>query len=228
MNRSKIIFLVFILFPLAVFGQFNTILPKKVEQKDTEKLQFVPENKIKKEKQQAEKTPVFGIFEKESGNKEQENSYKTRPYVSLPIDTLIVTSEYGNRKHPITGKQGKHKGIDLKANNDYIYSVMPGKVIKTGNDKLLGKYIEVEHGDFRTIYGHLQSFLVNAKQAVEAGQPIAISGNTGMSTGEHLHFGMKFKDMYIDPAPVLNYIYDLIDYVKGDLSKQIDAEIRNK
>lgn len=52
-------------------------------------------------------------------------------------------------------------------------------VVKTGKNKGLGNYVEVRHGDFTSIYGHLYSVLVNAKQAVEAGQPIGISGSTG-------------------------------------------------
>jgi murein DD-endopeptidase MepM/ murein hydrolase activator NlpD len=152
--------------------------------------------------------------------------YRARRYLALPIDSMQISSPFGMREHPIDGKRKQHQGIDLRANNDYVYSVMPGKVTKAGKDRKLGNYIEIEHGDFKTIYGHLQTVLVNIKQSVEAGQPIAISGNSGASTGEHLHFGMKFKDMYIDPAPVLNYIYDLISFVKTDLSRQIESKLR--
>lgn len=219
MNKRQLIILFMLLVASAkAYCQFNTVLPKKEEVKVQPQL---ASNEVRAEKQEAE-IPVIN----DALAEKRKELYKTRQYLSLPIDSLQVTSPYGMRKHPIDGKMKEHKGIDLRANNDYVYSVMPGKVTKAGKDKKLGNYIEIEHGDFKTIYGHLQTILVNAKQAVEAGQPIAISGNTGNSTGEHLHFGMKFQDTYIDPAPVLNYIYDLINFVKTDLSKQIDSELR--
>ena len=154
--------------------------------------------------------------------------WKQRRYLSLPIDSMVITSHYGKRKDPFTGKIANHRGIDLKGNNDYVYSIMPGMVVKTGKNKGLGNYVEVRHGDFTSIYGHLYSVLVNAKQAVEAGQPIGISGSTGRSTGEHLHFQMEYKDKTIDPKPILDYINEVIRTVKGQISQQIDNELRRK
>ena len=154
--------------------------------------------------------------------------WKQRRYLSLPIDSMVITSHYGKRKDPFTGKTANHRGIDLKGNNDYVYSIMPGMVVKTGKNKGLGNYVEVRHGDFTSIYGHLYSVLVNAKQAVEAGQPIGISGSTGRSTGEHLHFQMEYKDKTIDPKPILDYINEVIRTVKGQISQQIDNELRRK
>lgn len=219
-KRQLIILLMLLVASTKAYSQFNTVLPKKEEVKVQPQL---ASNEVRAEKQEAE-IPVIN----DALAEKRKELYKTRRYLSLPIDSMQVTSGYGMRKHPIDGKMKEHKGIDLRANNDYVYSVMPGKVTKAGKDKKLGNYIEIEHGDFKTVYGHVQTILVNAKQAVEAGQPIAISGNTGNSTGEHLHFGMKFQDTYIDPAPVLNYIYDLINFVKTDLSRQIDSELRKK
>jgi murein DD-endopeptidase MepM/ murein hydrolase activator NlpD len=220
MNKRQLFFLLFFLLSSKAYCQFNTILPKKEEMKVQPQLVTASE----KDKNNAMELPVIN----DALEEQRKTLYQTRKYLSLPIDSMVITSSYGMRTHPIDGKAKQHKGIDLRANNDYVYSVMPGKVTKTGKDKKLGNHIEIEHGDFRTIYGHLQTILVNVKQAVEAGQPIAISGNTGNSTGEHLHFGMKYNDIYIDPQPVLQYIYDLIHFVKTDLSKQIDAELRRK
>ena len=220
MNKRHSFFLLLLLILISskTYGQFNTILPKKEEAKVQPQLAT---NEVREEKAQAE-LPVIN----DALTEERKELYRTRRYLALPIDSLQITSPYGMREHPIDGGKKQHQGIDLRANNDYIYSVMPGKVTKSGKDKKLGNYIEIEHGDFKTIYGHLQTILVNIKQSVEAGQPIAISGNSGASTGEHLHFGMKYNDIYIDPQPVLRYIYDLINFVKTDLSKQIDTELR--
>lgn len=219
MNKRQLFLLLLLLMMISkAYCQFNTVLPKK------EEVKVQPQLVANGAREENTRFPVIN----DALAEKRQELYKARRYLSLPIDSMQVTSNYGMRQHPIDGSVKEHKGIDLIANNDYVYSIMPGKVTKAGKDKKIGNYIEIEHGDFKTIYGHLQSILVNAKQSVEAGQPIAISGNSGASTGEHLHFGMKFQDVYIDPAPVLNYIYDLITFVKTDLSKQIDSELRRK
>ena len=65
--------------------------------------------------------------------------WKQRRYLSLPIDSMVITSHYGKRKDPFTGKIANHRGIDLKGNNDYVYSIMPGMVVKTGkNNRVCG------------------------------------------------------------------------------------------
>lgn len=113
-----------------------------------------------------------------------------------------------------------------------MHSLFSGKDrdLKIQRQRVLyrGLTVEVRHGDFTSIYGHLYSVLVNAKQAVEAGQPIGISGSTGRSTGEHLHFQMEYKDKTIDPKPILDYINEVIRTVKGQISQQIDNELRRK
>ena len=103
-------------------------------------------------------------------------------------------------------------------------------VLATTENKLIEEKEKavVVNDALTSIYGHLYSVLVNAKQAVEAGQPIGISGSTGRSTGEHLHFQMEYKDKTIDPKPILDYINEVIRTVKGQISQQIDNELRRK
>ncbi|MDL2297289.1 M23 family metallopeptidase [Bacteroidales bacterium OttesenSCG-928-B11] len=219
MNKSRLFLIIILLGVTKSNAQFNSIYPKTNENK-------VPTKSILQRnqgKENAERIPVIDSLEEK-----RKAMYNARKNVSLPIDNLHVTSPYGLREHPIDGKMKEHKGVDLRANNDYIYSVMPGKVIRLGNDKKLGKYIEIDHGDFKTIYGHLQTISVKVKQSVSAGQIIAISGNTGNSTGEHLHFGLKYNNVYIDPVPFLDYVKTLIDWVRTDLSRQIDATLKKE
>ena len=199
-------------------------LVRRLQKKDIPKAEPVlatTENKLIEEKEKA-------VVVNDALTTERLAYWKQRRYLSLPIDSMVITSHYGKRKDPFTGKIANHRGIDLKGNNDYVYSIMPGMVVKTGKNKGLGNYVEVRHGDFTSIYGHLYSVLVNAKQAVEAGQPIGISGSTGRSTGEHLHFQMEYKDKTIDPKPILDYINEVIRTVKGQISQQIDNELRRK
>jgi murein DD-endopeptidase MepM/ murein hydrolase activator NlpD len=130
-------------------------------------------------------------------------------HLALPVDEPAINSPYGYRTDPISGKRKFHRGVDMKADFNCVYSVMPGKVVKSGRNRELGEFVQVEHGEFMTTYGHLFQRLVNAKEAVEAGQVLGISGSSGRSTGEHLHFAMSFKGKSIDPMPILNYIRQL-------------------
>ena len=105
-----------------------------------------------------------------------------------------VTSEFGNRIHPITGKKSFHGGIDLgKAEGTTVHAVLDGTVMlvryaTTG----YGYHILVDHGgNFVTLYAHNSKLLVAEGQAVTAGQPIAEVGTTGNSTGNHLHFEIR-------------------------------------
>lgn len=119
--------------------------------------------------------------------------------ISLPLDHLTLTSSYGWRIHPVTGKPDFHRGVDLAARNDPVYSIMDGTVSSTGTDPILGIFIRVDHGDIRSIYGHLSLALVQNGQPVLAGQPIGVTGSTGRATGEHLHFSIKSGHRYIHP-----------------------------
>ena len=157
---------------------------------------------------------------------EKFNRYRQREFVSLPLDTCIVTSSFGKRSAPTKNASNNHNGVDLRCNGDYVYSILPGEVSKRGYAQKIGNYVEINHGDFRTIYGHLHSFLVKIHEAVEAGQPIAISGNTGNSTGPHLHFGVKYNKQYIDPQPILNYIQSFSETVRNEISQDIANELK--
>ena len=201
-----------LIFSVNGYCQFNTVLQKKDIPK-AEPVLATTENKLIEEKEKA-------VVVNDALTTERLAYWKQRRYLSLPIDSMVITSHYGKRKDPFTGKIANHRGIDLKGNNDYVYSIMPGMVVKNRKKtKGLGNYVEVRHGDFTSIYGHLYSVLVNAKQAVEAGQPIGISGSTGRSTGEHLHFSKLgiTKDKTIDPKPILDYINEVIRTVKGQI-----------
>lgn len=218
MNKKGFLFALFSLFSISCYSQFNTISPKKAKTETTPVI-ATTENRLIEEEKQA---PIIN----DAVYKERRAYWQQRRYLSLPIDSMIITSNYGKRTDPITGKEATHKGVDLKGNNDYVYSIMPGKVTKTGKNKALGNYVVIKHGDFESTYGHLYNVLIDAKQAVEAGQPIGTSGNTGRSTGEHLHFGIKYKNEIVDPKPILDYIQSVISSVKGEISSQIDNELR--
>ena len=126
-----------------------------------------------------------------------------RHYV-MPIRGNYVTSHYGYR--PQFGRT--HKGIDLRAAvGDTVYSAFSGRVRLTRFERGgYGFYVIVRHENgLETVYGHLSRFLVKPDQYVKAGQPIALSGNTGRSTGPHLHFETRFMGYAINPEAIFDF-----------------------
>ena len=124
----------------------------------------------------------------------------------LPLDTLIVTSPYGYRIDPFTRKRKMHSGMDFRASSDKVYAMMPGKVLKVGYDKVSGNYITLQHGSITVSYCHLSEVLKNKNELVTVGEVVGITGNTGRSTGEHLHLTCRYKTKIINPEILLRFI----------------------
>lgn len=104
-----------------------------------------------------------------------------------------VTSEFGMRVHPVTGQRKLHAGIDIaNSSGTPIYAPASGTVIRSGVMSGYGNVVFITHNMngqvYTTVYGHLEASLVSAGQTVSQGQQIALMGNTGISTGPHLHF----------------------------------------
>lgn len=129
--------------------------------------------------------------------------------VSLPLKRIKVTSPFGMRKDPFTGKLRMHNGIDLHARNDEVYAMFPGVVKKVGYDKRSGNYVTLQHGDYTVSYCHLSRVTVKERTPVLAGDVVGITGNTGRSTGEHLHLSCKIKGESLNPQILFQYISDV-------------------
>ncbi len=126
--------------------------------------------------------------------------------MTYPLRTIKITSPFGYRTDPFTGKRTMHNGIDLAAHNALVYSMLDGTVEKVGYDSRSGNFITVRHGDFLLSYCHLSRILVTQAQSVLAGFPIGITGSTGRSTGEHLHITAKYKGKVFNPMAMLQFI----------------------
>ena len=126
--------------------------------------------------------------------------------VSYPLKKIMVTSPYGRRKDPFTGKRSNHKGLDLRASGEEVYSMMSGEVVKVSSDKRSGNYVTIRHGDYTVSYCHLSKTFVQKGAQVLPGEVVAISGNTGRSTGPHLHITAKYGKKHIDPAILLQFV----------------------
>ena len=112
-----------------------------------------------------------------------------------------VTSDYGARLSPMAGASSNHKGIDIAASyGSAIVAAADGTVSFAGYSSATGNYIMISHGGgVYTIYCHCSALLVSTGQKVNAGQTIAQVGSTGISTGNHLHFGVTCNGSYVSP-----------------------------
>ncbi|WP_420547100.1 peptidoglycan DD-metalloendopeptidase family protein [Curvivirga sp.] len=122
------------------------------------------------------------------------------PLVS-PVDYYHVTSKYGMRKDPFTGKNAMHKGIDMGGwPGTTIHATAGGKVVKAYNSSSYGKMVEIDHGcGITTIYGHLKKILVKKGDEISHRDPIGKLGSTGRSTGPHVHYEIRLDGEHLDP-----------------------------
>lgn len=116
-----------------------------------------------------------------------------------------ITSPFGRRVHPITGNLQNHSGVDLAvARGTPVVSPGAGTVANVWVDDTCGRGVRIKHGDgYETVYCHLDRAMVDIGDRVSAGYQIAVSGNTGRSTGPHLHYAIKKDGTYIDPVPLM-------------------------
>ena len=124
---------------------------------------------------------------------------------AMPVKHKVVNSHYGYRKQ--FGRM--HRGVDLKASvGDTVYAAFSGKVRLAKFERNgYGFFVVVRHDNgLETVYGHLSKFLVKPNQFVKAGTPIALSGNTGRSTGPHLHFETRFMGIDINPEKIFDFV----------------------
>ena len=123
----------------------------------------------------------------------------------MGIDDYWFSSGFGWRRSPFTGLKEFHNGLDISSRKGTpIVAPASGKVVKRGRDKYLGNYLKIDHGrKVVTMYGHLSDFNVSPGQDVTRGEIIAFMGNSGLSTGHHLHYTLKVNDRCVNP---LHYI----------------------
>jgi murein DD-endopeptidase MepM/ murein hydrolase activator NlpD len=119
--------------------------------------------------------------------------------------STAITSEFGNRYHPILKKRKLHTGIDIGARKGTsIIAAAKGRVIKAGWENGYGYTVVIDHGgNIATLYGHCSKLLVSVGDTVETGQTIAKVGSTGWSTGPHLHFEVIKDGKCTNPIPYL-------------------------
>ena len=129
------------------------------------------------------------------------NDKGARP-AGAPIVKGWMSSPYGERVDPISGKKAWHEGMDFAgAKGSEVIAVANGVVVFAGYRDGYGQLVEISHGkDLRTRYGHHEEVLVHAGQSVKRGDVIALMGNSGRSTGPHVHFEVLKEGRPVNPA----------------------------
>ncbi len=154
-----------------------------------------------------------------------------RLLLKSPLNFKRISSNFGNRKHPISGDWRKHKGIDLAASTGTpVESVGDGKVIQAGWNGGYGKYIRIRHSaGYETAYAHLSKINVSKGDTVKQGELIGAVGSTGNSTGPHLHYEMHFNGTIVHPfntdtpkeEPILDELRPQLNQMIAEYESQI-------
>ena len=146
------------------------------------------------------------LQETDSVDSKQKQWISGYPSITYPLKSIKVTSPYGYRRDPFTGKLSWHNGLDLRAKNEPAYAMMDGIVAKVGYDNRSGNYVTLRHGNFHISYCHLSSIIVHKGESVFPGIIVGVTGDTGRSTGSHLHLTCKKDGKSINPTILLNLI----------------------
>lgn len=119
-----------------------------------------------------------------------------------PVKSMRITSNYGMRKDPFTGKQKQHRGIDFAGKiGTELMAVAPGRVVSAGERVGYGTTVEIDHGlGFTTLYAHLSHINVSRGDWVRPGTIVGLGGSSGRSTGPHLHYEIRYKGNPFDPT----------------------------
>lgn len=123
----------------------------------------------------------------------------------MPVDDIVVTSDFGYRSDPFRGNRKRHNGIDIAGPiGTPIYATADGIVGRAQWLGGYGRYVEIEHGgNIQTRYGHMSRLNVAPNQRIRRGDLIGFMGSTGRSTGSHLHYEVRVDGEPVNPAPFM-------------------------
>ena len=122
--------------------------------------------------------------------------------LATPVHPARLTSRFGARRDPFSGEQALHSGVDLGGTPDgRVRATAPGRVVAAAPQGAYGVLVEIDHGmGIHTRYAHLRKALVRVGERVGFRTPIGIMGDTGRSTGVHVHYEVRVDDRPLDPA----------------------------
>ena len=140
----------------------------------------------------------------------------------MPADMRNITSGFGYRSDPIHGAAAMHAGLDFRGPiGSLIRAAAQGKVTFVGTKRGYGKVVEISHGNgMMTRYAHMSAWRARVGQTVEAGDVIGLIGNTGRSTGPHLHFEVHVHGRAVNPRPFLETAPHVLEEARAELSQR--------
>jgi len=149
--------------------------------------------------------PISFSFKSGEDFSSEERLAFLRALFRSPLLEFRVSSPYGFRRSPFTGAMSFHNGVDLVAPlGTNVHATRSGRVIETGYDTVYGRYVLLHHGDgYESLYGHLGSIVVDLDEQVRAGAVVGKVGNSGLSTGAHLHLEIRLNGVPRDPMQLL-------------------------
>jgi murein DD-endopeptidase MepM/ murein hydrolase activator NlpD len=150
------------------------------------------------------------------------NELACYPVIS-PIRKPVISSGFGMRRHPVYKVQKFHKGIDMpKAKGAPVYAAGSGVVIRKGYNSGYGNFIEIQHaGGFRSFYAHLSKTQVNTGDSVRMGKYIAYVGNSGLTTGCHLHYEIRKGNRFLNPTEWCWCLIEMLKHGKTESLQKI-------
>ncbi len=121
--------------------------------------------------------------------------------LGLPVNG-VITSKYGKRRDPINSRTAFHNGVDIRGKRgEEVKATADGVVYQVGKDKGYGRYVILKHDNgYRTMFAHLKKILVKPKTVIARGQKIGLLGNSGRSTGPHVHYEIKYLGKSVNPV----------------------------
>jgi len=154
-----------------------------------------------------------------------------KPFLKYPVKYTRISSSFSKyRWHPILKRYTAHNGIDLVSRyGTPVHSVGDGYVEAAKSSNRGGKYVKINHGGhIETIYAHLSKIRCHVRQKIEKGQIIGNVGNSGMSTGTHLHFEYRVSGIPIDPVKMINKPETEISLAEIDKLQKIVSQIMSR
>lgn len=203
--KKSWIFLTLLSSALSVQAQFHTLATRKPLYKVHEASGRIETKSLPESGEAGRTVSHVEAFEK---HKDAARNRWIERYlsVSYPLKQIKITSRFGQRSDPFTGRKSRHNGLDLQARNEEVYAMMLGEVIKVSSDRRSGNYIVIRHGGYTISYCHLSKAMVRKGEQVRPGEVVAVSGKTGRATGYHLHITAKYGKKHIDPAILLQFV----------------------
>ena len=129
----------------------------------------------------------------------------------------VITSKFGKRRDPINSRIAFHNGVDIRGRmGTNVKATADGKVFEVGNDNGIGRFVIIDHKNgFRTTFGHLKKILAKRGEEVHRGQTIGLLGNSGRSTGPHVHYEVFHNKKLVDPLKFMK----IAQYISVDKTK---------